>query len=87
MSGRTVYVDYSFENVNLHREDLFSFYSYKPYTILYFKVLKSTQNSLKKDFLHLCKNLIENETDEELNTVDIASQIDEINSSIENETI
>ena len=28
-------------------------------------------------------NLIGNETDEELNTVDIASQIDEINSSIE----
>lgn len=55
-------INSKYKNVNLHREDLFSFYSYKPYTILYFKVLKSTQTSLKKDFLHLCKNLIENET-------------------------
>lgn len=55
-------INSKYKNVNLNREDLFSFYSYKPYTILYFKILKSTQNSLKKDFLSLCKNLIENET-------------------------
>lgn len=55
-------INTKYKNVNLLRDDLFSFYSYKPYTILYFKILESKENSLKKDFLSLCNNLINNGT-------------------------
>ncbi len=66
------------KNVNYKRSDLFSFCSYKPYAMVYFRIKEPTNDSLEHQFIHLCKNLIAN------NTVSIESEfrdrsIEEIN--------
>ena len=52
----------SYKNANLKRQDLFSFYSYRPYAMVYFKINEPTDDSLEHQFLHLCRNLIANNT-------------------------
>jgi len=50
------------KNVNYKRPDLFSFCSYKPYAMVYFKIKEPTNDSLEHQFIHLCKNFIANNT-------------------------
>lgn len=54
---RTVY-----KTANLARQDLFSFYSYRPFAMVYFKISEPTNDSLEHQFLQLCRNLIANST-------------------------
>lgn len=51
-----------YKTVNLARQDLFSFYSYRPFAIVNFKINNPTSDSLEHQFLHLCRNLITNST-------------------------
>lgn len=45
--------------VNLNRPDLFSFYGYRPYAVLYFKILNPTDESLFTQFIKICQPLID----------------------------
>lgn len=61
------------KNVNCKRPDLFSFCSYKPYAMVCFKIKEPTSDSLEHQVIHLCKNLIAN------NTISIESEFRDSN--------
>ena len=50
------------KNVNFRRPDLFSFCSYRPYAMVYFRLTEPTEETLEHRFIRLCKNLIANNT-------------------------
>ena len=52
----------NYKNVNYKHLDLFSFCFYKPYVMVCFKIKEPTGDSLEHQFIHLCKNLIANNT-------------------------
>lgn len=49
-------------NVNFKRPDLFSFCSYRPYAMVYFRIQELTEETPEHQFIRLCKNLIANNT-------------------------
>lgn len=60
-----------FGNANLMRSDLFSVYQYQPYVIVFCKLNELSEKSLRAQFVHLCKPLIQN------NTITIIDEKDE----------
>ena len=50
-----------FPNANLRRPDLFSFYEYKPYVLIFFKIHNPSEKSLRIQFLEICKSLIQDD--------------------------
>lgn len=50
----------AYKTANLARQDLFSFYSYRSFSMVYFKINEPTNDSLEHQFLQICKNLIAN---------------------------
>ncbi|MBQ7907045.1 MAG: bifunctional (p)ppGpp synthetase/guanosine-3',5'-bis(diphosphate) 3'-pyrophosphohydrolase [Clostridia bacterium] len=60
--------------VNLNRPDLFSFYGYRPYAVLYLKILNPTRESLFTQFIKICQPLI----DEGIISVDGEGKADRI---------
>ena len=51
-----------FPNANILRPDLFSFFEYRPYVLLFVKIYKPSEKSLHTQFLEICKDLIANNT-------------------------